>query len=148
MTMTTALYCYSVNKMAHTIVYFSDDTLSGLLHQHCPEIECMPSVAIEMQVKAMMDPGSSALHQELLNAACGMTQYSVVYPDGQMEMTIRELFYGLKSHHDATLIGVTDSIRRPIELNPSFDRIVSSGNTLYYIADDRIKDFNWENMRD
>lgn len=147
MTMTTALYCYSVNQTAHTIVYFSDDTLSSLLRQHCPDIECMPSVAIEMQVKAVMDPGSSALHQELLNATHGMTQYSIVYPDGQMSISIRDLFYGLKSQYNATLIGVTDSVRNPIELNPAFDKNVQPGNTLYYIADDRIKHFYWEGMR-
>jgi voltage-gated potassium channel len=147
MTMTTALYCSSVNQTAHTIVYFSDDTLSGLLRQHCPAIECMPSVAIEMQVKAVMDPGSSALHQELLNAAHGMTQYSVVYPDGQESISIRELFYGLKSQYDATLIGVTDSVRNPIKVNPALEKKVIPGNTLFYIADDRIKDFDWESMR-
>lgn len=147
MTMTTALYCYSVNRAAHTIVYFSDDTLSSLLRQHCPEIECMPSVAIEMQVKAVMDPGSSALHQELLNAGQGMTQYSIVYPEDEKEITVKELFYGLKNNHDATLIGVTDSIRKPIDLNPSFDRRVTAGDTVYYIADDRIKGFSWESMR-
>ena len=147
MTMTTALYCYSVNQSAHTIVYFSDDMLSNLLRQHCPDIECMPSVAIEMQVKALMDPGSSALHQELLNATHGMTQYSVVYPDGQESISIRDLFYGLKSQYDATLIGVTDSVRNPIDLNPAFEKIVLPGNTLFYIADDRIKNFDWEGMR-
>jgi voltage-gated potassium channel len=76
-----------------------------------------------------------------------MTQYSVVYPDGQESISIRELFYGLKSQYDATLIGVTDSVRNPIKVNPALEEKVIPGNTLFYIADDRIKDFDWESMR-
>jgi hypothetical protein len=63
--------------------------ISQLLHHHCPNIECTPSVAVELMVKAAMDPGSSALHRQLLSADEGMTQYSVRYADHLAPLSIR-----------------------------------------------------------
>lgn len=143
LTMTTALFCNGVNKDAHIIVYFADDSLSKLLKLHCPRVECTPSVAIEMQAKAAMDPGSSALHQELLNAAQGMTQYSVQYPLDKPETTVDYLFSKLKHEYNATLIGVTHNGDQGIALNPPLTQALQPGSTLYYIADKRIQNFNW-----
>jgi len=66
-TMTTALYCTKRNPDAHQVAYFDDDSLVSLLQDHCPKVECTPSVAIEMLVKAAFDPGSSMLHHHLLH---------------------------------------------------------------------------------
>jgi len=145
-TMTTALYCHSVNPNAHTIVYLSEDSLGDLLRQHCPGVECMPSIAIEMQAKAIMDPGSSALHQELLNGDHGMTQYATVLPDHSEPVTVDALFEGFKSRHNATLIGVAENPRQAIAINPELDRLVRGGETIYYIAKQRIN-FDWEAFR-
>lgn len=146
-TMTTALYCSGVNKDAHIIVYFSDDSLSQLLKTHCPKIECMPSIAVEMQVKAAMDPGSSVLHQELLNASQGMTQYSISVPLQEAAQTVEEIFLGLKSKYDATLIGIRPHGQDQLLLNPPLDISVEPGATLYYIADNRIKHIDWGQLR-
>ena len=145
LTMTTALYCYSKNRDAHHIVYFSDDSLSALLKSHCPNIECMPSVAVEMLAKAAMDPGSSALHQELLDASAGMTQYSAVYPENRPDTLISPVFHYLKIKHNATLIGLSKD-RKKILINPPLEYWIGPGDTLYYIAEKRIRDFNWEDF--
>lgn len=147
LTMTTTLYCYSKNREAHHIVYFSDDSLSGLLKSHCPNIECMPSVTVEMQAKAAMDPGSSALHQELLDASAGMTQYSAEYPSGLPETAISPVFHYLKQQHNATLIGLSED-RKKIYINPALQQAIRPGDTIYYIAAKRIHDFNWERLSD
>ncbi|MGR9052842.1 MAG: potassium channel family protein [Gammaproteobacteria bacterium] len=147
LTMTTALYCYSKNRVAHHIVYFSDDSLSALLKSHCPNIECMPSVAVEMQAKAAMDPGSSALHQELLDASAGMTQYSAEYPENLPETAILPIFNYLKQKHNATLIGLSRD-RKKILINPPLEQPIHPGDTFFYIAAQRIHDFNWGKIDD
>jgi voltage-gated potassium channel len=140
-TMTTTLYCTTKNPSAHTIAYFQDDKLVTLLKQHCPNVECMPSVAVEMMAKSAVDPGSSALHHQLLNADEGMTQYSVKYT-GKRTLPIRSFFTLFKESYEATLIGVsTDS---DMTLNPSLETIVTPGSTIYYIADERINRIDWE----
>lgn len=142
-TMTTALFCASKNAQAHMIAYFKDDQLGHLLKQHCPNVECMPSVAVEMIAKSAVDPGSSALHHQLLNVDEGMTQYSTTY-QGQASIAVRSLFSHLKESYEATLIGIAPEGVAGIHLNPALDQSVSPGSTIYYIADERIGHIDWE----
>ena len=148
MTMTTALYCYGANRQAHIIVYFTDEKLSSLLKTHCPGTECTPSVAIEMQVKACMDPGSSSLHQELLNAEQGMTQYSCVFPTDRSRTSVGKVFQRLKESYNATLIGLSNGESAQLVVNPDLSADIEPGSTIYYIADDRINDLNWQSISD
>jgi voltage-gated potassium channel len=143
-TMTTSLYCTSKNPTAHTIAYFQDDKLVSLLKQHCPNVECMPSVAVEMMAKSAVDPGSSALHHQLLNVDQGMTQYSVSYT-GKNTLPVRSFFSLFKETYGATLIGVSSG--GEMILNPSLETIVTPGCTFYYIADERINHIDWESFR-
>ncbi|NRB40379.1 MAG: two pore domain potassium channel family protein [Pseudomonadales bacterium] len=145
-TMTAALYAYSRNTEAHLIAFFKDENLGRLLKKHCPTVEYTPSVSVEMLAKAAMDPGSSILHQQLLNVEEGMTQYSVCYPEDAITAKISSFFAAFKQHHDAILIGISDVDEQNIIINPSFDYIVNPGCKLYYIADERIATFDWEKM--
>lgn len=145
-TLTAGLYAYGQNSDAHIIAFFRDDSLARLLKEHCPTIECTPSVSTELMVKAAMDPGSSCLHRELLSVAEGMTQFSIQYPAGMPELSVRDFYIPLKEHYSATLIAIDlDSDGRP-EINPSLDQRVKAGCTLYYIADNRIKSFDWATL--
>lgn len=143
-TLSAALYCASVNPDAHLLAYFKDDALGRLLSQHCPKAECIPAVGAEMLAKAAVDPGSSALHQELLASTRGMTQYSVIYPENQPITTIESIFGFIKKRHHATLIAF--DIGNGIQLNPDLDAEVPPGTKLFYIADERIDDFAWKEM--
>lgn len=142
-TMTTALYCNSRNGAAHTIAYFQDEKLVPLLTRHCPNIECTPSVAVEMMAKAAVDPGSSHLHHQLLDVDAGMTQYSVQYPTGEKTRPVAAFFELFKSKYDATLIGVAHNRHERIRLNPALDTEVEPGSLIYYIADERIAQLDW-----
>ncbi len=142
-TLSAALNMYNLNKEAHIIAYFRDESLSKLLKQHCPTIECTPSVSTEMMVKSAMDPGSSLLHHELLNATTGMTQFSVVMPDNLPEISVRDLYVPFKEKYAATLIAVDLDNDGTPEVNPSLEQRIKPGCTLYYIASTRIKDFDW-----
>ncbi|MBD1555889.1 two pore domain potassium channel family protein [Vibrio sp. S9_S30] len=141
-TLSAALYCANESPNAHLLAYFKDEALSRLLKQHCPNAECIPSVATEMLAKAAVDPGSSALHQELLNSTQGMTQYSVEFPASATETQVSELFDSFKKDHQATLIGIDKG--QGIELNPSLDCPITAGTTIFYIADERIDNFSWK----
>ncbi|WP_413113590.1 potassium channel family protein [Thaumasiovibrio sp. DFM-14] len=141
-TLSSALYCAGMNPNAHILAYFNDETLSELLKQHCPNVECIPSVSVEMMAKAAVDPGSSRLHHELLATNKGMTQYAVTYPSGTTATNVSVLFERFKHTFNATLIGLADTEGR-ITLNPSLDTEVYSGMTLFYIADERVSDFHW-----
>ncbi|UZE97350.1 potassium channel family protein [Alkalimarinus alittae] len=141
-TMTTALFCNSRNPNAHMIAYFQDDHLSQLLKVHCPNIECAPSVDVELIVKAAMYPGSSELHHDLLNVEDGMTQYAITYPKSSQSVSIRDIFIAFKEKHDATIIAIAETGSKP-ELNPSFNKTLHGGATIYYIADERIDGLDW-----
>jgi voltage-gated potassium channel len=142
-TLAAALYSHSRNPGAHSIAYFRDQSLSQLLRHHCPNIECTPSVAVELMVKAAMDPGSSALHRQLLSAGDGMTQYSVRYPDALAPISIRHLYTPLKERYQATLIAVDLEADGEPEVNPPLDLELRPGALIYYIAPNRIRAFDW-----
>ncbi|GMQ46944.1 ion channel [Vibrio sp. 10N] len=141
-TLSAALYCANRNPDAHLLVYFKDEALSDLLHQHCPNSECIPAVGAEMLAKAAVDPGSSALHQELLSSTRGMTQYSVTYPSSAKPTQVNTLFQWMKADYQATLIAVDDG--SGIVLNPELELELKPGAKLFYIADERIDTFRWE----
>ncbi|WP_027859201.1 potassium channel protein [Marinobacterium jannaschii] len=148
-TLTAALYTYGKVKDRddiHVIAFLRDESLRQLLKEHCPTIECTPSVSAEIMVKAAMDPGSSVLHRELLMAEEGMTQYSTVYPEGLPEISVRDLYIPLKEHYDAMLIAVDLDMDGKPEVNPTLDKRVRAGSTLYYIAARRIHHFDWAQL--
>lgn len=143
-TLSAALYCANINTSAHLLAYFKDEALGHLLSQHCPQAECIPAVGAEMLAKSAVDPGSSALHQELLASTRGMTQYSTVYPQEQSETSVEDVFAFIKKQYQATLIAF--DVGQGIELNPDLDRPIPAGTKLFYIADERIEMFNWTSM--
>ncbi|WP_087024772.1 potassium channel family protein [Thaumasiovibrio subtropicus] len=141
-TLSSALYCASLNPNAHMLAYFNDEKLSDLLHHHCPNVECIPSVAVEMMAKAAIDPGSSQLHHELLATDHGMTQYAVEYPETLAACSVDSVFTRLKKDYDATLIGLMPP-QGDMQLNPSLNQQITPGSTLFYIADERIPSIQW-----
>lgn len=145
-TMTSALYCNSRNPRAHTIAYFQDEKLAPLLTRHCPNVECTPSVGVEMMAKAAVDPGSSLLHHQLLDVNEGMTQYSIEYPAAEQPRPLQAFFGHFKKHHHATLIGVADTRGGRIDINPPLEREIGGGSIIYYIADERIAAVNWKQL--
>jgi len=145
MTMTTSLYCHQRNTQSHMLAYFNDESLVKLLQQHCPNIECTPSVAVEMLAKSAFDPGSSTLHHDLISVGDdGQAQYSVELPTLNQELTVGTLFSRLKQEYSATLIAIQSQGK--IELNPNSDIKIQKGDKLYYIAKQRLQHINWEQL--
>lgn len=146
-TMTTALYCSKRNPQAHQVAYFNDDSLVGLLQEHCPKVECTPSVAVEMLAKAAFDPGSSMLHHDLLSVDEGQAQFSVKIPSDSPSISVAKLFMNLKRRHDAIFIGYAPGGQvKEMVVNPPLESTLAPGDTLFYIADRRINAINWPSL--
>jgi voltage-gated potassium channel len=135
-TLTTALYCQKVSPNCHITAYFQDETIGDLLQTHCPSVETVPSVSVEMLAKSTMDPGSSLLHKQLLDGTHGMTQYSVLCSG--KAVTTEVLFTHFKQNLSATIIGVKPKSERRIRINPSLEEMINVGDVLYYIANRRL----------
>jgi voltage-gated potassium channel len=136
-TLTTALFCEKVSPNSHKTAYFQDEHVGELLLEHCPNIEVIPSVSVEMLAKSTMDPGSSLLHKQLLDATYGMTQYSFEYT-AQNSCEFSVLFSDFKEKYQATLIGVKQKSESHIDLNPQLNSVVNPGDVLYYICAKRL----------
>lgn len=147
LTMTTALYCSQRNPNAQMVAYFNDESLVSLLQKHCPNVECTPSVAVEMLAKSAFDPGSSLLHHDLLDINHGQAQYSVSIPALIPPLKIENIFETLKRKYRATLIGMVKADDKlNIQVNPDLDLMLSPGDKIFYIADERITKFHWEDF--
>ncbi|MFD1216442.1 potassium channel protein [Microbulbifer celer] len=136
-TLTTALFCEQMSPDSHKTAYFQDESVGELLRSHCPKIECIPSVAVELLAKSSLDPGSARLHRQLLDSTYGMTQYSVEYR-GETPLPVGALFDHFKHNLSATMIGVRHKGEEKIAINPGLDENVSTGDSLYYIAAKRL----------
>ncbi len=147
MTMTTSLYCSKRNPEAHKVSYFDDESLVGLLKQHCPEIECTPSVAVEMLAKSAFDPGSSLLHHDLLDVYEGQAQFSATIPSEVTAITAGILFDVLKKTYDATFIGfAAEENKQKIAVNPPISSTLKGRDKIFYIADKRINNIDWTSI--
>lgn len=145
-TLVCALYAWQRNPEAQIIAYFRDESIGELLQHHCPSIECTPSVSVEMMAKATMDPGSTRLHHQLLNASDGMTQYSIRYPKQARPLLLGDLYGPLKQHYQATLLGVQQPDAPHLTLNPRLDEQLQPGALIYYMAERRIVEIDWSRL--
>ncbi|MBD3586668.1 two pore domain potassium channel family protein [Salinimonas sp. HHU 13199] len=146
-TLTTALYCTKRNPDAHQVAYFSDDSLVSLLQTHCPNVECTPSVAVEMLAKSVFDPGSSMLHHDLISVDAGQAQFSVAVPEDCDTLTVGQLFINMKKHYDAIFIGFAPGgVYKNMVVNPDSAVTVSANDTIFYIASARMTDIDWQKL--
>jgi len=141
-TLAIALFVNTVNQGANLAVYFKNSDMEPLLTSVCPQAEVIPSVAVEMLAKSAMDPGSSALHKELLDVGYEQTQYSAQLTEAYRGKTVDALFTSLKQDYNATLIGVLRPGDRDIHVNPSLDESLEDVERFFYIADERITEYN------
>lgn len=135
-TLTTALLCEKLNPDAHKTAYFKDENIGRLLKIHCPDIEIIPSISIELLARATLDPGSSSIHRQLLDSTDGVNQFSGAYQGEDIPFEVLFTYY--KNQLNATLIGFRRPGAADITLNPSLADRVVQGATLYYYASNRI----------
>ena len=137
-TLATALFCQNASPDSHKTVYFQDDSLAALLKLHCPGVEVIPSVSVEMLARSTSDPGSGLLHKQLLDSTYGTTSYCITF-DGDTVLNFDALFQFFRSDLSATLLGVKPFGSDEIALNP-YGISVAKGDVLYYIAPHRLSE--------
>jgi voltage-gated potassium channel len=139
-TFTTALKLSPMVKAtAHISAHFVDESKVSLLRAHCQNVECSSSKSAEILVRAMQDPGSSRVQEELLSTLHGDTQFSLQLPSDTKTCQFGALFHYFKEKHDALLLGVAhDLSAQNMDLNPPLDYPVNAGDILHYIAPVRV----------
>lgn len=138
-TLAAALAAASLNKNAHIVAHFEQQSFGNLLTAHCPHAEVMVSLSIEIMVRAALDPGSSRVHRDLLSVVGGQNHFSVRVPADAPAARYGQLMMMLKEKHNATLIAMADdTYGEGLHPNASMDAQVTPGAVLYYIAARRI----------
>ncbi len=133
----------------HISVYFNDETKVEMLNQYTDNVECNSSITAEILVRAMQDPGSSRLHQEMMSTLHGDTQFSTQVPKDIKALNFGELFVYFKTKHNATILAVAeDRIGQKMHLNPVSDFVVQSNYVLHYVAKERLTaaEVNWSEI--
>lgn len=146
-TFTTALMLSPIiRNSAHISAHFIDESKVSLLRTHCKNVECSSSKSAEILVRAMQDPGSSRVQEELLSTLHGDTQFSVQLPATVSSMPFSAFFSYFKAHHDAIILGVAHDLNAyEMDLNPPLDYEIKAGDILHYISRERIlpDEVNW-----
>ena len=129
---------------AHIVVHFQDDGAAQLVRRQFPGIEVVTSIASGLLARAARDPGSSRLAAAMFAGNAIDTAFSMKIPGGCGPLRYLDLFCNLKQKHELTLIGVGHEDGR-VDLNCGSDKRLGAGDTLYYIADHRIRadDIDW-----
>ena len=139
-TLAAALGAAAINRDAHLVAYFDQQSFADLLKAHCPNAECIVSLSIELMVRSAQDPGSSRVQRQLLSTLEGPTQFSLQVPGDIEAVSYGALFSEMKSKHDATLFGVAESaLAEDLILNAPVGRQVGPGTILYFMAARRIE---------
>ncbi len=144
-TLTISLFVAEQNSTAHLVAHFDDPIKSNLLHKYCPNSECISSLSTELVAKSVIDKGSSFIHSELVSAHKGQTQYSVEVPDDIDCFTLDSIYSSFKKQYEATIIAISLK-QQKCEVNPSLSTELTTGDVIYYIADERITNLNWQQV--
>lgn len=136
-TLTIALYCNKKSPNSHKTAYFRAEEVGNLLKDQCQNITCIPSVSVELMAKSSTDPGSERLIRQLLDTRYGENQYAMPVTR-QGDRSYLDVFTQFKRDHNATVVGVRKRGDEKITVNASAQLRIESGDTIYYIAAQRL----------
>ena len=148
-TLAATLAVASMASDAHVVAHFEDERAAELIQRQCPAVEAIGSLSAELLVRSSRDPGASRVADLLFSARTQDTAFSLAVPHLSAPLDYGTLLTGLKRAHDATLvgIGITSEGGGPgppvagggeVDLNCRADRPVAQGETIFYIADERL----------
>ncbi len=136
-----------INTHAHMIVFMNNDDHTSKIHclaADKPELNrvIIPS-SIHLIVQEIQDPQSSHVLQQLMGSLQGATLYRLDVPSQlSKEYFFEDLFYNFRKHYNMTILAIKEN--QEIVSNPAMDMKISAGMSIFYIADKRIKDINWD----
>lgn len=131
---------HHARKDAHIAAFFRDRENVENLKRVNPHIECISSLAAQMLVHAIQDPGTTGVIENLVSNEDKGTAFRLYLPPRFPTTSFLHLLCRFKELYNATLIGVSDSHGHdtPINLNPAANSRVMGGMSLFYIADARL----------
>jgi voltage-gated potassium channel len=123
---------------AHIVVHFQDEGAAQLIRRQFPEVEVVTSIASGLLARAARDPGASRLAAAMFAGNAIDTAFSMKIPAGCGPLRYLDLFCNLKQKYELTLIGVGQEDGH-VDLNCGSDKPLNPEDTLYYIADHRVR---------
>jgi voltage-gated potassium channel len=136
---TVALSAYSLKAAnAHLVAHCDNPDTAAMLRRTLPGIECTEALALEMLVRSASDAGISRVVNELLAVDHGATQYQTRLIQPPAGATFGDLFWKAKTTCNVTILGLANGEEGGSMLNPSTDRPLNDGDTVYYMADTRL----------
>lgn len=138
---TVALSAYSLKgETAHLVAHCANPDTAAMLRRTLPGIECTQALALEMLVRSASDAGISRVVNELLAVDHGATQYQTTLSHPPSGATFGDLFVQAKNVCNVTVLGLADNTTKVSGnmLNPTNDRPLKNGDTVYYMANIRL----------
>lgn len=134
--------CLAITAMGlkgHCVAYFRDAAPARLVSAHCPEIEIVTSTSVEQVARALSDPGAGEVLRRLVNTDVGATLNSITLR-GASSIKVSDLMEKMMRNHRATLIGYRPCPKQDPVLSLSPDTVIADGQTIYYVAAERLDD--------
>lgn len=127
------------NPDAHIVAFFEDAATADLLEEYSSVVEATVATTADSVARALMDPGSSLLHERLVSTLEGQTQYSFVAPREIEGVSFGQLLRHLKAENHAILLAVAKTRQgQGLRINPPADRALVPGEILFYVCDRRL----------
>jgi voltage-gated potassium channel len=148
-TLAATLAAQSAAPRAHIVAHFQEESAAQLVRHQLPGVEVVTSIAAGLLVRSARDPGASQLAALMFASNSVDTAFSMKLPSHAGGLAYFDVLLGLKRGHGLTLIGMSRTDSRKVDLNCPSDCMVAPGDTLFYIADHRVgaELVDWAGMR-
>lgn len=136
----------SVNRTAHIVAHLKKAATQTHIHRIDPEIECVRPLSIPLAVQAIQDRGATVIVSSLTDSRVDDTIFRLDIPPGNGQWTFGQLQHHFKKDLGATLVAVSSNPESyDVDLNPPYDSAVQAGESLFYIALERLEEkrINW-----
>lgn len=102
------------------------------------QIECVQPLTDELLIRALHDPWSSRLSNEIFSNLDGQTQYSARLPADLAGRSFGEIMEALKRTYDALALAyaLPDKVDE-VRINPPSGEVLPEGAIIYYVANRR-----------
>jgi len=142
----TAFAIRQINKHAHLVAFMQNE-------EHINKLSCLPAdnpelnqtilpSAINLIVQEIQDPQSSHVLQHLMSNLNGSTLYRLDIPDRiNKSYSFADLFINFRTHYNVTILAVKN---QEVITNPPMNMPICTGMALFYMAEQRLKEIDWE----
>jgi voltage-gated potassium channel len=144
----TSFAIRQINTHAHLVAFMQNE-------DHVSKLSCLPAdnpelnqtilpSAINLIVQEIQDPQSSHVLQQLMSNLNGATLYRLDIPEKlNKNWLFSDLFINFRNLYNVTILAVKD---QQVITNPDMGMPINNGMSLFYMAEQRLKIINWEEV--